>query len=284
MKRLDDYAAVERQLAKTDLSGILFPEELSAWEGISPEDREKQLRHKCAEPLRFGWAAHNLYMRLKWIRAFEQIGPPANFKLVELGAGAGTIIPECTYLFCKRRGKGLPEYATLNMNEALTAAFKEKSARLPIKIEVIGCDAVNISERVEKGSVDLVVLEHSVNDMLQAFIAERSGIDTTRGEWMKMLPEMVRLVTGEYTAGRFDGTFGSYFKKLFANCAAALKSGGVVAATHFMYGNDLDLGYDPELYQNMIPLARKWFDATDGGSEFSLEGFDPQWWLFWRKS
>jgi hypothetical protein len=43
------------------------------------------------------------------------------------------------------------------------------------------------------------------------------------------------------------------------------------------------LGYNPELWENMLPVIRPWFAELSGGREVFFNGFDPQWWLFYQK-
>jgi hypothetical protein len=50
-----------------------------------------------------------------------------------------------------------------------------------------------------------------------------------------------------------------------------------------MYQYDLSLGYHPDLWNNMLPIAREWINSVEGGKEMFFEGFDPQWWMFYKK-
>jgi hypothetical protein len=53
--------------------------------------------------------------------------------------------------------------------------------------------------------------------------------------------------------------------------------------SHYMFQLDLDWGYPQNLWEDMIPITREWIKGFTGCQEVSFEGFDPHWWMFFRK-
>ncbi|MCL2407379.1 MAG: hypothetical protein FWC95_05565 [Defluviitaleaceae bacterium] len=51
-----------------------------------------------------------------------------------------------------------------------------------------------------------------------------------------------------------------------------------------MYENDLQRGINPELWENLLPIIRKWISELQGCTEISINGFSGQWWLFLQKA
>jgi hypothetical protein len=51
-----------------------------------------------------------------------------------------------------------------------------------------------------------------------------------------------------------------------------------------MYHYDLTLGYNRDLWENMLPIVRKWINEVDGGTEVFYADFPSQWWLFYKKT
>ena len=170
------------------------------------------------------------------------------------------------------------------MNKELTEGLRRKTAHLPIAIEVIEDDANNILNHLPSGSIDAIVFEHSINDILQAFIGEANGMDTTNGDWFALLPEMIRLTGEAYVCGTLANQVKAPFLSLVQNCLAAVKPGGYLVMSHYMFQYDLDLGYNPELWQEILPVVRPWLAELPGGTEVAAAGFDPQWWLFFQKT
>jgi len=50
-----------------------------------------------------------------------------------------------------------------------------------------------------------------------------------------------------------------------------------------MFQYDLDLGYNLELWQDILPVIRPWLKELPIGSEVNIDTFDTQWWLFLKK-
>ena len=53
--------------------------------------------------------------------------------------------------------------------------------------------------------------------------------------------------------------------------------------SHYMFQYDLDLGYNPILWENILNVVRPWLTELTQTEEVMMSGFDPQWWVFLRK-
>ena len=94
---------------------------------------------------------------------------------------------------------------------------------------------------------------------------------------------MIRLINAQLRAGTLEQMLKRPFLSLVRSCVGVLKSGGLMAMSHYMFKYDLDLGYDPFLWENMLPIVKPWLHELSCIEEVRVEGFDPQWWLFFRK-
>jgi hypothetical protein len=145
---------------------------------------------------------HRRYVRRSWLELMRRHGAGRPLALLEIGAGASAILPKALAKYNRKS-----RYVTINENRELTREFRRNTRRLPIQIEVIEGDAADIKEHLPPGSVDILAFEHSMNDILQAILLERDGIDTARGDWFELLP-IVRPWLAALTGGRevtFEG-------------------------------------------------------------------------------
>jgi len=131
--------------------------------------------------------------------------------------------------------------------------------------------------------VDVIAFQHGVNDVLQAILCDRDGVDTIQTDWMETLPAMIAILQRETRQGTLEQSVRPGFLSLLETLLAVLKPGGVIAMNHYMFQLDLDWGYPPDVWENLIPMVRGWVKDLPGTREIALEGFDRQWWLFLRK-
>jgi len=278
MKNLDNYKNLKEKIQKTNLNTILFPQELNEWQNFSDAEKDAKMQRICTLPLCDFSAAYTLYFRLKWLDAFKACISPKSPTVLEVGAGSSVNIPNALTIF-----DNTSKYVTANMNKKLTAEFKKNTAHLPVDINVIEDDANNIQKHFPQNSVDAIVFEHSVNDVLQAVLCEKAGMDTTHSDWFEILPDMIKIINDKYANQTLEQAVKAEFLSLIENCLAVLKPGGYLIASHYMFQYDLDLGYNPELWQNILPLVRPWLKELTMANEEIVDSFDPQWWLFLKK-
>jgi len=220
------------------------------------------------------------YFAEKWTDALAAVKCEVPMKLYEVAPGSNIVIPQTVARLYVH-----PEtvYVTSNVDKKLTASFKKKTADLPIAIEVIEDAAQNIEQSVDGGFFDVVAFEHSVNDVLYAMLGERAGLDVATSYWFDIVQQLTDIITAEYVNGTLESSAKSEFLGLMQSCLHILKPGGCIVINHFMYGNDLKRGIDPVLWENLLPIVRAWIHTLDGGSEISVAGFNPQWWMFFQK-
>jgi hypothetical protein len=280
MKHLDNFENVKKHIKHTDLSTVLFSYELNEWLNLTDEAKDQKIKRICSLPLcdeDFS-VAYTLYFRLKWLSALSACVHKENPTVLEIGSGSSVNIPNALTVLDKAS-----MYVTANMNKKLTEGLRRNTASLPIEINVIEDDAINIKNHLEDNSVDAIVFEHSVNDILQAILCENKGIDTINNDWFDILPEMIKIINTEYINQTLERKVKSIFLSLINNCLSVLKPDGFIIMSHYMFQYDLDLGYNPELHENILPVIRPWLKELSAGNEIVMDTFDPQWWLFYKK-
>jgi hypothetical protein len=280
MKQLDNFELVKKRIEAIDLKSILFPNEIIEWSELTEEAIDKRIQRICSVPLcgEDFTVVYALYSRLKWLDVFNACTQKKGATVLEVGSGSSTIIPNAMTMYDIDS-----TYITANMNEKLTEALRNSISALPIEFDIIEDDANNIKKYLAPGSIDLVVFEHSANDVLQAILCEQKGIDTTHNDWFELLPKMIEIINKEYVEQTLEQNIKFTFLNLINNCLSVIKPGGYLAIAHYMFQYDLNLGYNPELWQNMVPIIRPWLNELSSGKEVSIDGFDPQWWMFYQK-
>jgi len=280
MKYLDDFTSLRQRIDTGNIKSILFPEEWKEWTQLSKETIDQRLKRICSMPLdgEDFTVVYSLYSRLKWIDVLKACAPSKGAVVLEVGSGSSTIIPNAMTVYDPGS-----KYITANMNKILTEELKKNISKLPIQFEIIEDDANYINNYLSTSSIDLIVFEHSANDVLQAILCGKKGIDTIQNDWFELLPRMIELINREYLEHTLEINLKTEFVQLISNCLAVLKPGGYLTISHYMFQYDLNLGYDSELWQDIVPVIRPWFKELSQGEEVLIEGFDPQWWLFYQK-
>ena len=221
---------------------------------------------------------HRRHVQQNWRKLLWLHSEGSPLTMLEIGAGASVILPKTLAAYNKKS-----HYITINENCSLSQAFRQKTRRLPIRVDINEGDAINIKKFLEENSVDILAFEHSMNDILQAILLAEDGIDTAQADWFELLPTMISRMNEVYRCGKFEFALRAPFITLLQNCVATLKPGGLLALSHYMFQYDLDLGYDPYLWENMLPLVRPWLQELSGGHEITYSDYEAQWWFFWEK-
>lgn len=278
MKPLDNVPRRESLIRDRNTRNILFSEELAALDGMTDAEKKDYSRTMLTESIRFEGpeVIYSWHLRNKRKDAVSAVHGDGALRLLEIGAGFCDMIPKMmARAYCGPKTK----YATINLNEELTAEFKRKTKDLSIDIEVIEDDAKNITEYATPGSFDIIAFEHSANDVIETIIAEKNGIDTVGTNWLEILPPITELVNDAYRNGTFEELVKKEFLQLISACRNALRPGGCLVFAHYPFQYNLDIGLDPDFNEYLLPAISKWITEAGLGKEVSIAGFDSPWWL-----
>lgn len=277
---LDNYKNIRHWLETENGATILWPAEKIEWENLLPEDRLKKLWDLCENPIHDFSVVYRWYFRLKWINIFSHFRSDNNSpNVVEIGSGESDIIP-----LALAKVTINAKYTSVNMNDILSDNLLKKLDGLPLQVEIVRDNAVNVHKHLPVLTTDIIVFEHSVNDILQAMLAEANGYDTVNLDWFELLPNMIKLINEVYLDERLADSLKEPFMALMQNCFLLLRPGGILVISHYMFQYDLDLGYHPYLWENMLNIIRPWLNELRDGTEITLEGFNSKWWCFYQKS
>jgi hypothetical protein len=252
--------------------------ELVELENIPAEEQAQQLRELLERPIHQFTAVNELFFRARWGELIQQKFGDRPIALLEVATGDADMIPQAL----ARTNPG-SRYITANMNQRLNKSLLRKVAGLDLKFELIDDDAANLKAYLPAQSVDFVAFQHGVNDVLQAILCGQAGIDTTYSDWMETLPRMIKLLQHETSLGTFEKNVRAPFLKLIRDLLDLLNEGGILAINHYPFQLDLDWGYPPDLFAQMVPLVRGWFSELTGCTEIFIDSYSPQWWLFLQK-
>jgi hypothetical protein len=123
-----------------------------------------------------------------------------------------------------------------------------------------------------------------VNDVLQAILCAQEGVDTVYSDWMETLPSMIAMLKREVAGGTLEASVREPFLQLMRSLLPTLREGGHIAINHYMFQLDLDWGYPPRLFEDMLDMVRPWLNTLPGCREVTLDDFDPKWWIFLQKA
>jgi len=271
---------VAKWTARLDASAqaYLSASEFREYENIPAPERQQQIRALLENPIASFTIVNELYFRARWSEVLSAAGLAASPVVLEIASGDTDVIPQMM-------GRDYPDsrYIAANMNQRLTAGLRAKTRDLPLEVVIIEEDAVAIGRHLQADSVDVIAFQHGVNDVLQAILCDRDGVDTIQTDWMETLPAMIAILQRETRQATLEQSVRPGFLKLLELLLGVLKPGGVIAMNHYMFQLDLDWGYPPDVWENLIPMVRAWVKDLPGTHEIALEGFDRQWWLFLRK-
>ncbi|MGV8847994.1 MAG: hypothetical protein ACOH16_00455 [Propionibacteriaceae bacterium] len=277
MIALDDPARWLPQLDATARQ-YLSADELAQYDAIPPQAREGQLDALLTAPIAHFSVVNEALFRARWGEVLDRLLPPGPLTLLEVASGDADMIPQCM-----SRLRPGSRYIAANMNEDLNQSLVARMRGLDLDFVLVDDDAANIRSHLGDGQVDVIAFQHAVNDVLQAILCAREGVDTVQSDWMETLPVMIDILKRETAAGSLERSVREPFVALMQALLPTLRSGGYVALTHYMFQLDLDWGYPPDLHEDMLVMVRPWLDQLPGVREVQLEGFDPQWWMFLQK-
>ena len=282
MKHIDSTEKWKELINSERATDILTENEKKRWEDISKDEKNRFITALIEKPILFEnpEIIYDWYFRSKWVNALECTHKKESVFVFEIGAGGCDIVPKA---ISKKYCHPDTTYVTATLNNEPTQLFTWNTEHEPISISVIEDDASNIKDYVGENAFDVVVFEHSINDVLETILAEKNGIDTVNNGWMDILPAITEVVNREWNGGTFEKNTKPEFLKLIKDCFDVLKPGGWIIATHYQFQYNLDIGISPKLNSELIPMVRKWISEAGLGKEFFFADFDSNWWLFVKK-
>ena len=274
---LDNF---EKWLPMMDECAKLYlnEKERSEFESISEQHREKYLRDILERPIDNFTVINDIYFRSRWAEVIKMLHNGKDLRLLEIASGDADMIPQvmaCIY--------PNSHYITANMNRILNQSLLDKTKGLPLNIKVIEDDAAYITNHLGKEFVDIIAFQHAVNDVFQAILCVREGVDTIYADWMETLPKMIQILQKETSQGTLQQHVKTPFLRLINTLLNVLKKGGTILMNHYLFQLDIDWGYPADLFDNIIPMTREWIKDISDFEEVFFDGFDTKWWIFLRK-
>jgi hypothetical protein len=252
--------------------------EYQEYQGIPEAERLDQLKAILEEPIARFTPVNEVYFRARWAQVLSVANLGRELTLLEVASGDADVIPQMM-----ARAHPHSRYITANMNRILTERLREKTRDLPLQVVVIEQDAVEIEHHLPAESVDVIAFQHAVNDVIQAILCDQEGVDTIYADWMDTLPKMIGILQRETTQNTLEQHARPAFLSTLKRLLKVLKKDGLMVMSHYMFQLDLDWGYPPDLWQDLIPITREWIKELRGCREVSFEGFPPHRWMFLRK-
>ncbi len=274
---LDDYGKW-RPVIKECARRYLNEKEYEEFCRIPEKEAEEQLRKLLEMPIASFTAVNDMFFRARWAEVLKTIHHKEELKLLEVATGDADMIPQVMSI--THPGS---HYITANMNKMLNVSLLDKTKNLNLKMELIEDDAAMIENYIGREAVDVIAFQHAVNDVIQAILCDREGVDTIYSDWMETLPKMIEILQKEMREGTLEQHAKAPFLGLLRTLLTVLKKDGIIAINHYMFQLDLDWGYPSDLFENMLPMTRKWLQELVECEEIYFEGFDPNWWIFLKK-
>jgi len=275
---LDNLERIAAKMREKNATDVLNGQEKLAFMQISDDDKIKTLKDMITKPVDFTiWPMYDWFFRTRWLEAIQAVNLTAPASMLELASGSTDMLPKILARFYYHQET---RYTTANLNKQLTAEFKEKTKGFPIKIDVLEDAAQKIENYFGDEKVDVIVFEHSFNDIVETMIADKHGIDTINTSWWDILPRLIKLTNEAYIDGTYEGIIKDEFIQMLRSLLNILKPGSFIISHQFQYQGDLDLGIIPEIWTDLISTVRKWINDEHIGTEIFFDRFEPKYWLF----
>ena len=223
----------------------------------------------------------NPCLAAQWASVFEALALPRNLHVYEPCTGSS----EPVLLATQIHSGGAGSYVSVNLNQPLAAELHAKIQKLTIAIRLIEDDAAAADLSQMSGSFDVACFHHALNDLLQTAVAEDHGWDTRQLDWWAAERQMIEWLAEEAAAGRLEGRPKQAVVGAVRNAIELLKPGGVLLCDHWTWEAYRHVPWFPwELFQQLIPLARRWIHEEGlPVEEIPFPEADQQWWFAFRK-
>ena len=256
----------------------LNEKELSEFSLLSEHEVGNQLKDLLEKPIANFTVVNDVYFRARWAEVIKILYPHNTLKLLEVATGDADMIPQVI-----SRTHPNSHYITANMNKILNKSLLYKTKDLHIKMEIIEDDAVYIKNHLGEESIDIIAFQHAINDVVQAILCDRDGVDTVYSDWMDTLPKMIEILKKETMLNTLEEHAKIAFLELIKTLLIVLKRNGIIAMNHYLFQLDLDWGYPPDLFEKIIPMTREWIKEIKECKEIFFDGFNSNWWIFLQK-
>ena len=257
---------------------FLNKKEFEKFAAITEIERKNQLKEILEKPIANFTIVNEVYFRARWAEVLKMLNPQNNLNLLEVASGDADMIPQAL-----ARTHPNSHYITANMNKILNKSLFNKTKALPIKMEIIEDDATYIEKHFGRESVDIIVFQHAINDIIQAILCDREGVDTIYSDWMETLPKMIEILQKETSQNSLEQNVKIPFLGLMTALLRVLKKDGMIVMNHYMFQLDLDWGYPPNLFEKIVPMTREWSKELEDCKEIFFPGFNTNWWIFIKK-
>jgi len=277
---LDNLERIMAKMREQNAGDVLSDTEKEKWDLLSDNEKIKALEDIISGPVGYKstpWPMEAWFFKTRWLEALQAVNLSVPASMLELASGCTDMMPN---ILAKSYFHPETRYTTVNLNKKLTAYFKESTKGLPIKIDVIEDAAQKIENYFDNNKVDVVVFEHSFNDIVEDMIAKKFGIDTINNDWFDILPELIRATNDVYLNGTYETIIKEDFLNMLRSILKVLKPGSFIISHQFQYQEDLNLGIMPEIWTDLISTVRKWVKEENIGKEIFFDGFEPNWWMF----
>lgn len=245
----------------------------------SEEELENDFKALLEQPID-NFNVYDFYYYVMWYKAIKAVTKAETLNIMEVASGSVDIIPKVM----DKTLNSSSSYVSANMNKELTKGLYDNTKDLSISIRVIEDDSKNILDYVGENYFDMILFHHGANDVIQAILCEKEGIDTINTDWMKVLPDMIKIMQREYEDNTLEEHAKEGFLGLLSSCIETLKDDGYIIFNHHMFKLDLDWGYPYEIWSNIIPIIRRWINESSlPVIEIEYEDFNPNWWMFLKK-
>lgn len=131
----------------------------------------------------------------------------------------------------------------------------------------------------DPGSLDLILLDHALDDFVLHLIAQHEGLELTAEPQGEYSPGP-RTLRAYWRSGDLETIVVPELTALLGAFGRALRDSGILILHHWVVGSDLLVGQPFDLYSDYVPLVRRWMQSAGLPlHERPLDGLDPHWWL-----
>ena len=227
------------------------------------------------------WELSHVYFILKWMSLFRVLEIGDDARLVELAPGEN---PRVLIAFdTVVSGKG--SYIAVNLNRKLTSILKGRARSIETAAQFVEDDSRNLTDHVEKNTVDVVALNHAIDNILECLVAEEEGIDTVNAEYMEIFPKLIMRFEAACRSGKLKAIAHEGFMKIVADAFTVLKPNRYLIFYQFVLQEALDAGADMNMRSSLINIARDWIlEKYAQSAMLEIDNYDPKRWLILKKN